>query len=91
MSIIIIIFFVIVLFVIDGYLGSYKYTQLSELEKLINNVKKHNSIKYKNFDRLYGKDFDILMNKEIYGNFPFSLISNFGDIEKINYLIHRLK
>jgi len=90
MGIILLLVLFFVLFVFDLKFGSLLSKEIIDLHKLYEKLKKKNKKEFHVVKELYGKDIDELYHKQPEG-FPFSLITNLIDMNKVSKLQSRIK
>lgn len=90
MGIILLLVLFFVLFVFDLKFGSLLSKEIIDLHKLYEKLGKKNKKEFRVVKELYGKDIDELYHKQP-ESFPFSLITNLIDMNKVNKLQSRIK
>lgn len=89
MAILVIIVLFIAIFIWDASLQSQVYKLYVECSNLLEDLKKINIQNYNEFQKLYGRDIDIIGHRRP-ADFPVSLYYNLKDISTLGFLRERL-
>ena len=88
-SILVLIVIFIAVFIWDTSLSSQLHKLYGECSGLLEELKKANIQSYEKFQKLYGKDLDIIGHRTP-ADFPISLYYNLKDISTLGFLKDRL-